>query len=239
MDMSEYNELTIEDKIYNLFQFALQDDGTTITFYNQLESFKDVVMLGHYGIALSIFRSQFDEDCMVYSEKWEKKFPKIYNLISNYNALINNYISNEKPLKYNVEELDDLYEDIFDAVSSKYTKLNRFLYGEPWVVSKKQSSMYYIKMNQLSYRITKEAYENLLNLSINEEKNRNTELVDDLISQYLNAENDDAENTIEHSKTLNTISDLNIDDLLDKISKSGFDSLNDDEIEFLKNNRKN
>ena len=241
--MEENKKLTIEDKIYNLFQFALKDDGTTITFYNQLDNFKDVVMLGHYGIAISIFRTQIDENYYTFSDKWKSKFPKIYNMIVNYNTLTNNSTTNEIPVDYELEELEDMYDDIFDAIQKKYTKINRYLYGEPWITSKRQRSLYYIKLNQLSYEISKTAYENLLSLSVEEEKYRNNELVDDLISQYVNAESelDDTVNIDDDiiNKQLGIDGELNIDDLLDKISESGFESLNDVEIEFLRNNKKN
>ena len=236
--MGKNVEKDMEDKILIIFKAVLLDMSTDLFFHKKLEELEDVVVLKHSGQSLALYKISMDDEYIGLSPKWEKKFKNIKNLINFYNDSINNHNKNEKPIY--VKSFENTYDKIIAKISKKTTFLNKTIYGDPWHKYVYKKSLYFIKFNQLSFQISQDIYNEYFMLSINVEKQKTSmklnALFNKLIKNNSNYEDeiiDDVINTDVNKSNL----ELKIDDILDKINKSGIDSLTQEEKDFLNKNK--
>lgn len=213
----------------------LLDPNTTINLYDKLDGADDVAVLCNSNNVILIFRVSRSEQIEIFSPKWASKFKHISNLIEEYNNLAGNSTLFEKP-EY-VDSLKKQHSKIVNTIEEKYNKINRFLYGEPWVTSHHECNYYYIKFNQLYTEISHSLYNQLRNKTIEQDKNRTMVLLSQIIEKD-EANSEEKFNSIQ-GKLFGCEFDssnphLGIDSILDKILKHGIDSLSEDEKNFIK-----
>jgi len=220
----------LEYKFIEMFKVALMDMSTTVSFHVKYEMADDVVVLNYRNNIIILYKLSQVIPHNVFSKKWRKRFKGIKNDIAYYNNTLNKLVLEEKPIY--VDYLSDSYDSIISKINSKYTKFNRWLYGEPWEVENVTKTFHYMKINQISVYLKIEDYKKLFAYSLEIEKQKTILRIDSVLREYKPESNTLA---IQRTKDDNLLDfqEFNIDDILDKISKGGFECLTDSERDFL------
>lgn len=230
MDINIDREL--ENKIVEIYKIALTDMSTQIEFFKKFEGLDDVSMLRYKNNIILLYKVVQPAFYLSFSKKWDNKFKKLKKQIEDYNNLIGNALVDSNPIYFDI--YSEKYDKIIENVSKKNTKINRFFYGEPWVKKQYDKPTFHIKFNQISISINYETYQEFLLYSLNIEKQKTILRLDELLNKL--SDKIQLPKKAKNSKSQTT--NLSIDYILDKISKTGLDSLTEEEKTFLKKGSK-
>lgn len=230
MDINIDREL--ENKIVEIYKIALTDMSTQIEFFKKFEGLDDVSMLRYKNNIILLYKVIQPAFYLSFSKKWNKKFKKIKKQIEEYNIIIGNSLIDSNPIFFDI--YSEKYNKIIENIAKKNTKLNRFLYGEPWEKKKYDKPTFHIKFNQISISINYETYQEFLLYSLNIEKQKTILRLDELLNKL----SDKIPISKKPKSSKPQIHNLSIDYILDKISKTGLDSLTEEEKTFLKKGSK-
>jgi hypothetical protein len=227
--MNEPNDAYIE-KITILFRQALTDENTIISFNSNIENYEFICTLNWNDIFMSIYvKSEFNKYLFL-TNKFIDKFPKIYDKVVEYNKKTNSLYPNQYPI-YDDKFKDEYFEILSDMKSFKFKFFSYF--NKSTEIIEKKNYYHWLKFNNIAYNISSENFSELFNIAATIEEAKNNKIINSLYNNI--SLNIDKETKININKTINT----QIDMLLEKIQKSGIDSLTKEESDFLKNNKYN
>jgi hypothetical protein len=112
-------DISLENKLIELYKIALTDITTQIEFYKKYDDFYDVCILKYKNNNIYLFKFLQPTYYLSFSKKWSKRFKKIKKLIENYNNLIGNSLIDSNPIY--IETYSNMYDEIIENVAKKIT----------------------------------------------------------------------------------------------------------------------